>query len=350
MGLLSFFLNRKPKEKERFILSIDGGGMRGVVAATVLNNIDNLIKSLGATKPLYTYFDLISGTSTGGIIALGLSTPPLKESILYDQGDYVPTSKIVDIYKNYGSIIFPRSQRLFSLNTIGQLFSEKYDETPFNQLLVDLFGQLKMNQLKRPTMVVTYDLTNDRPYVISSYANPNTLVKKAARATSAAPTYFSPTFINDEQSGKRVELIDGGVIANNPVLYTYKEAKKLYPDATKFNILSISTASTTFKVELSRVTGSGVIGWLDPAKGVPIYRLYGATQMITADEIASTISDINYLRIHNPLEKSIRLDDTDPISISEMIKQGDKTYLEHEQKLRDFSSSLIKNNFVPTER
>jgi patatin-like phospholipase/acyl hydrolase len=355
MRLLDFLKNsknRRRQKSERYILCIDGGGMRGVIAATLLKNIEKLMNLMGANDPLYSYFDLISGTSTGGIIALGLTTPLRENSLLANKTNFSNTAEIkniVDIYLKYGSIIFPRNQLRFSLNTIGQLFTDKYDDLSFNKLLENIFKDAKLGEALRPTMVVTYDINNDRPYIISSYQNPSVAVKTAARATSAAPTFFSPTSIIDVATGKPISLIDGGVVANNPVLFAYKEAKKLYPDAEKFHVLSIGTASTSYKID-SFWAGSGVIGWLDPAKGTPIYRLYASSQMKTASEIASSIGDMNYLRIHKELDKRVRLDETDPLILAQMIENANSTYLEFENELKNYCSLLLSrphNNFHP---
>ncbi|MFA5513567.1 MAG: patatin-like phospholipase family protein [Sphaerochaetaceae bacterium] len=344
MGLLQFIRNRikNYNKEERFILCLDGGGMRGVVSATILKHIDALFKEAGSKEPFYSYFDLISGTSTGGMIALGISAGGIKDGLLYNGVSQVDFKKIVDLYLDYGSIIFPKNQSFLKLSSIGQLFGEKYDDLSFNQLLDDIFGSLTMQEAKVPTMVVTYNLSDDCPYLISSYDNPTLLIKTAARATSAAPTYFSPVKINDPRSKKTLELVDGGVVANNPVLYAYTEAKKLYPNAKKFHILSISTASRAFKVELNK-TGSGVIGWLDPSQGAPIYRLYASSQMQTSSFIASSLTDVEYLRVHKELAHHVKLDQTDSESLNYLVKQADEIYLSYKEQLKEYCIKAIRN-------
>ena len=247
MGLWDYLKNRELKRlgEDRYILCLDGGGMRGVIPATILSRIEELLRSLGDDRPLYSHFDLISGTSTGGLIALALTAPNREGSLLSIEQKPLPSKhvepkgrtkgrlglpidpgpnikRIVDIYLKYGRIIFPRSQSLFQLNMINQLFTQKYDDLSFNQLLYDIFDDIKIGESLTPTMVVTYDYGNDRPYIVSSYGTGHIPVRVAARATAAAPTYFSPTSILDQESGKSISLIDGGVVANNPVLNAYK--------------------------------------------------------------------------------------------------------------------------------
>ena len=206
MALWKFL--RRNKEEERFILCLDGGGMRGVIPATLLAHLDTLLKKLGDTRPLWSHFDLISGTSTGGLLALALSAP-YKERSLMNQNPSDPRSFNVDelahLYINYGHIIFPKSNSFLQLNMIGQLFGEKYDDGPLNQVLLDTFSDTRMGEALTPSMVVTYDITRDRPFIISSYDTPTIMMRTAARATSAAPTYFSPVSLHNSQ------LVDGGV-------------------------------------------------------------------------------------------------------------------------------------------
>lgn len=371
MGLWNYLKNRELKRlgEDRYILCLDGGGMRGVIPATILDQIEAQLRKMGDDRPLYSHFDLVSGTSTGGLIALALTgettegsllatrqipskeisaepegSRPKRMTLYSDPGPDI--KRIVDIYLKYGRIIFPRSSSLFQLNMINQLFTHKYDDISFNQLLFDIFGERKIGQALTPTMVVTYDYGNDRPYIISSYDTPDIPLRTAARATSAAPTYFSPTTITDPKMNRIISLIDGGVVANNPVLYAYKEAKRLYPEAKRFHVLSLSTSSAPYRLDPDR-TGSGVISWLDPAKGAPIYRLYASSQMRTSNEIASAIGDMEYLRIHGELKQKVKLDETDPVILSNMIKTAERIYHEHEQQLVEFCSQFIERPIHP---
>jgi predicted acylesterase/phospholipase RssA len=371
MGLRNYLKNRELKRlgEDRYILCLDGGGMRGVIPATILEHVENLLRSKGDDRPLYSHFDLVSGTSTGGLIALALTSANSDSSLLATrqiptkEQQSEPSSKksrsqtlypdpgpdikrIADIYLKYGRIIFPRSQSFFQLNMINQLFTHKYDDLSFNQLLFDIFGERKIGQALTPTMVVTYDYGNDRPYILSNYGTPEVLLRTAARATSAAPTYFSPTTIHDPVSNQAISLLDGGVVANNPVLYAYKEAKRLYPDAKRFHVLSLSTSSAPYRLDPA-TTGSGVFSWLDPAKGTPIYRLYASSQMRTSHEIASAIGDMEYIRIHGDLHKRVKLDETDPVVLSHMIKRAQQIFTEHEQQITALCDQFIQRPMHP---
>ena len=334
--MLRSYRRRKAEKRlkeDRYILSLDGGGMRGVIPATMLGHIESLFHELGDHRPLYSHFDLIAGTSTGGLIALALSNP--------NEVSLEP-KEIVNLYLDHGPSIFPKGSPLLPLNVLGQLFSQKYDDLSFNTLLEELFGETPLSETLTPTMLVTYDYTNNRPHILSSYATPKTLMRQAARATSAAPTYFAPTTVYDEGSATDISLIDGGVVANNPVLYAYREAKKLYPDAKRFHILSLSTAGVIpVKRDPNKVL-NGVIGWLDPSRGTPIYKVYATSQMQTSDEIANAIDDLEYVRIDGALEKRVKLDETDPLVLGEMIERANQIYFENRERLKSFCLPLTQ--------
>jgi predicted acylesterase/phospholipase RssA len=324
----------KRLKEECYILSLDGGGMRGVIPATILGHIDSLFHELGDKRPLHAHFDLIAGTSTGGLIACALSNP---------NEINLETREIVNLYLDHGPSIFPKGSPILPLNVLGQLFSQKYDDISFNALLKELFEETTLGEALTPTMVVTYDYTNNRPHILSSYKTPKTLMRLAARATSAAPTYFSPTTIYDEESASHISLIDGGVVANNPVLYAYREAKRLYPDAKRFHILSLSTGGTTPPKEVNKGL-NGVIGWFDPTRGTPIYKVYATSQMQTSDEIASAIDDLEYVRIDGALERKIKLDETDPLVLGQMIERANQIFFENREKLETFCLPLTQRN------
>ena len=373
MGLLNYLRNREERrlQEDRYILCLDGGGMRGVIPATILHLLEQQLRTIGDDRPLYAHFDLVAGTSTGGLIALALTAPCQEGSLLPQQNapdqdeatvrssrkpqpsdDLYPgpdLQSIVDIYLKYGKVIFPKNNSFLQLNVIGQLFNQKYEDTSFLRLLRDIFGELKMWDALVPTMVVTYDCGKDQPYIISSYGKGNLLMRQAARATSAAPTYFTPLTVVDESTGERVTLIDGGVVANNPVLYAYMEAKRLYPESKRFHVLSLSTASTPYLLEADK-TNTGVIGWMDPAKGAPIYRVYASSQMRTSSDIASVISDLEYVRIHGELSHKVRLDETDPVILSEMITTASQMYMHQQAEITAFLTQLAQRPASPARR
>lgn len=354
------------KEEERYILSIDGGGMRGIVPSVLLAKLSSLLEEMGDNRPLYAHFDLIAGTSTGGLLALALSAPvektnlvadtryisyifrqeeqtfwqrlrkqPGKESLSGTLPFGVDTKTLETLYLKHGRQIFPKNQgRIFS-----QIFIDKYDCEPLERFLLQTFKDIPLSEAVVPTLVMSYEASTGKPFVLSSHDSHGFLFREAARATSAAPTFFRPAYLYDRQEMCMQTLIDGGVVANNPSLYAYTEAKRLYPNAKKFHILSLSTASSDFTFTVSGA-GTGVIGWIDPAKGAPIQKIYATAQMQVVDHIAQKIPDLSYTRIHGTLGEEYKLDATSSSALASMSKEAERIFGEHEESIRTFAKLL----------
>jgi patatin-like phospholipase/acyl hydrolase len=369
MAIKDLFTRKKQAdfpEEERYILSIDGGGMRGIIPAIILDKLSSLLEEMGDNRPFYTHFDLIGGTSTGGLLALSLTAPVQKTSLpvdsryvsyIYEQDEPtflqrmrktrpqsrlagslpfgIRTADLESLYAKHGKEIFPKSQgRIFS-----QIFTDKYDAEPLERYLKRLFGDVPLTDARVPVMVMTYDAANGKPFPISSRDSHGFLFWEVGRATSAAPTYFKPAFLFDRSEQKMQTLIDGGMVANNPALYAYLEAKKLYPNAKKFHILSLSTATSDFNFKISG-SGTGVIGWIDPAKGAPIQKIYANAQVQTTDILAQEIPGVSYTRVHGTLGEQLRLDATSPSAISMMREGALAIYRENEEQIRTFAEKL----------
>ncbi len=352
----------------RYILSLDGGGMRGIVPAVIIDRLASLLEEMGDDRPFYSHFDLIAGTSTGALLALALSAPverttlPIADSgPSYAYGETKPTllqrlmrqqvappilgtipwgidtEVLPELYLQEGKTIFPRSQG----RLIGQIFVDKYDEMPLERFLQSTFGDIPLNEAVVPTLIVAYDSFAGAPYVMRSAVDEGFLFWEAARASSAAPTYFKPAYLRNRPHGHMHGLIDGGVIANNPALYAYIEAKRLYPNASKYHILSLSTASRTFTFD-GESARSGVIGWIDPAKGTPIQRIYASAQMQIVDDMAASIDEVHYTRIHSPLPQEFKLDEISQDALMQMSESALEIYTEHEPALRAYAEHLIE--------
>jgi predicted acylesterase/phospholipase RssA len=360
------------KVEERFILCLDGGGMRGIIPSVLLKNLTKLLKEYDDTKPLYAHFDLIAGTSTGALLALGLSTPPqylniqkeegkdeiitfpLVEQTLLEKLRKTPKSKqkqpivitrgcdathLIDLYKNNGAKIFPPQTRLF-----GQLIRDKYRAKPLEDFLKSFFGEAKLSQCMVPTMAVSYEIQEGLPYLFKSWDSKDFYTREAARATSAAPTYFPPVILHERETEKRLTLIDGAMVANNPVVLAYGEAKKLYPSCKKFHIISLSTASANFSLGDEEFSG-GLMGWIDPSKGAPIQKIYASSQMQLADYMAEHNEDIDYTRVDfHVADEKFKLDDTSNHAIAKLEEIGRIVYEKNEDKIIDYIEKLVKKD------
>jgi patatin-like phospholipase/acyl hydrolase len=346
--------------------------MRGIVPAVLIHQISELLSAMGDERPFYSHFDLIAGTSTGALLALALSAPIERTRLKIEENGPFPvyestqptfwqrirkarveatligtlpwgvdTASLERLYRDHGRTIFPKSQG----RIISQIFVDKYDEEPLENFLRTTFGDIALSEAVVPTLIMAYDAEEGRPFSMSSSDSHDFLFWEAARASSAAPTFFKPAYLHDRTLKRMVTLIDGGVVANNPSLYAYIEAKRLYPHAESYHILSLSTASSDFSFKVSGA-GTGVIGWIDPAKGAPIQKIYASAQMQNVDQVAASIPELTYTRIHTPLAEEYKLDETGANALNAMAKEARQIFNEHKQRIEAYATMLAgRTNF-----
>lgn len=203
------------------ILSIDGGGIRGIVAAVVLAELEQRVG-----RPIADCFDLIAGTSTGGIIALALTRPAPDGRPSYSAQD------LVGFYSELGPWIFERSPS-WAARTIGSLAGPKYDSDRLAEALEDQFGDTLISAALRDVLITSYDIERREPFFFKSHfarvrQERDFRMRDAALATAAGPTYFAPVrVLTDDTIGYRA-LVDGGVYANNPAMCAWVEALSLF--------------------------------------------------------------------------------------------------------------------------
>ncbi len=173
------------------VLSIDGGGIRGIIPSSILAAIE-----VGVGRPMHEVFDLIAGTSTGGIIALGIGTTA------NDGKPYRPAD-LVTLYVQNGPAIFRKDL----LTPVKSFFGPKYPADPLEHTLEKFFGDTDLGSALTPLLVSSYDLSTELPYFFKSHRiaqDPtyNWKVKQIARATSAGPTFFPP--LRSLQTGRNM--------------------------------------------------------------------------------------------------------------------------------------------------
>lgn len=226
----------------RRILSIDGGGIKGVFPASFLASIE---ESVG--RPVSDYFDLIVGTSTGGIIAIGL-------------GLGLTASDILGFYEDHGASIFPKGGPLQSLRS---LVRAKYGPGPLRQALTQVFGERVLGESSKRLVVPSFNIENGEVHVWKTSHHPKLerdhkhTVVEVALSTTAAPTYF-PTYRS--QSG--TPLIDGGVWANNPVAIAAIEAIGILGwNPAELRILSLGCTTEPLQINWGMRHSLGLFGW-----------------------------------------------------------------------------------------
>ena len=217
------------------ILSLDGGGMRGYLSATFLKRF--CVQAGIPANQLFNSFDIITGTSIGGVQALGYAYGKTPDEMLQ-----FFSSKGASIF--YYNSILPLSAYKFSvimgLPTYPTTF---YGQAPLQAALEEVFGTtLKLSDLPGKVIIPSWDAGEDTSTIFSNITGfepfmtgANTEVVNAGLATSAAPLYFPSASVSGET------LIDGGVYQNNPVTTAFSVARQLFPQATRLCVLSVGT-------------------------------------------------------------------------------------------------------------
>jgi patatin-like phospholipase/acyl hydrolase len=233
----------------RRVLSIDGGGIRGIIPAMVVAHIE---RKMG--KPAHELFDLMVGTSTGGILALGLSRPGASRPAQFS------ARWVVKLYEEQGANIFEYSLWR-KLRTVGGILDESYSHEVLEGILGKYFAGATLGDCKTPTMVTSYDIQNRRTVFLKSRYADHQLVRccDAARATSAAPTYFEPKPLDTGDVAS--VLIDGGIFMNSPSVSAYAEARKLFPDEP-IAVLSLGTGELTRPIAFGEARTWGSALWV----------------------------------------------------------------------------------------
>ena len=245
-----------------------------------------------------------------------------------DGSSQIDLNALLESYMTMGKEIFQTRSSLFGLK---HLVSDKYSSEGIQNLSRKWFGMNHMDKAKVPTLIMAYDISAGQPQIIRSFGEETyypTWI--AARATSAAPTYFAPC----EYDGKL--LVDGGVVANNPALFAYFEAKKLYPDCKCFHILSFSTGGVFHTME--KESAKGLISW---AEQMP--SMFDTAQKKTTDYVLGSMPDLDYTRIDDPLPEAIKMDETDPQVLHHMKAVAEENAEKYRDTLDSFAKKLIQN-------
>lgn len=327
-------------KKTIYILSIDGGGIRGVIPAQVLTRMEEDLKSkdiFDRQVGIAECFDLIAGTSTGGIIALGLNVPNEE----YPPRPLYPAEELLNLYKTRGNIIFPQGGAgLFK--RAKDLKSPKYDVDPLEDLLRIYFKDHKTYKSISNILITSFDVLTDAPFFFKNYDYKNDIgkckqkrhgnyfMRDAARATSAAPTYFKGVEIFD-CAGTKGNFVDGGVVVNNPTAAALTEAMKVFgPDVTNYVIISLGTGETPAKNYWPQIAEGGSLDW---APIIPDVMMKGASDFVDQqikdmkEELVKHGITIQYERVQPILApEHMGLDNPTPENLDKLAKMADDAY------------------------
>jgi patatin-like phospholipase/acyl hydrolase len=277
------------------VLSIDGGGIRGLIPALVLTEVEQR-----SGKQVWELFDLIAGTSTGGILACALCAP-----------DPLPAEQLVALYEEEGPTIFDRSlwQRIRSA---GGLLDEKYDAGALDRALERFLSDKRLAETKPDLLVPAYNMGDPGPYFFKSRKardeGEDFPLSEVARATSAAPTYFQAADVRGQA------LVDGGVFAANPAMCAFAEVMRFQPSADVF-LLSLGTGQRTRKRSFDQIENWGLIEWAKPILDVVFDGVSDAVDY----QLQHALDEGHYWRLQVELDRaSDDLDDAGAENLREL--------------------------------
>lgn len=230
-----------PKDQPFRILSLDGGGIKGIFPAAILAKLEEFLPE---GEHIHQYFDLIAGTSTGGILAMGVGAGITAETMLR-------------LYLERGSELFPPGNAITrGLRGLKQFFAYKYDADNLARLLKETYGDRRIQASRGCLCIPTSEGMNGEIFVVKTPHHPDyhldgkKLLVEVGLATGAAPTYLKAA----DHWGYR--LADGGLWANNPILVAVIEALSAF-DVTREQIQVLSIGCGNDKVRVTNKMASG---------------------------------------------------------------------------------------------
>jgi uncharacterized protein len=278
-----------------YILSLDGGGIRGVLTASLLERLEE--KQPGFLKKV----DLFAGTSTGGILSLALAWG-------------MTASEARDLYVNLGNVVF--ADTLWdNIKDLGNLRGAQYSTGPIQQELTKVFGDAKLSDLPKNVLISSFDLDNQRSDPVRRHWKPkffhnfptedsdgDEMIVDVALRTSAAPTYF-PSY---------QRYIDGGVIANNPALCAVAQA--LHPATGKqqldnIRMLSVGTGYSPNFIDRENADW-GLVQWAPHLISIMMEGAVGLAHYQSTQLLGDC-----YYRINPRLPVQIALDGTKQVTL-----------------------------------
>ncbi len=318
-----------PEAEVTRILSIDGGGIRGIIPAMVLSELEHR-----ADKPIAQLFDVVAGTSTGGILALGVACP--------DEAGTAPkysADQLVELYAEDGPAIFPHE----FLQNVRQLLDPKYGVKGIESVLERHFKDARLSQARVDVLVPAYDLERRQPLFFRSAparhdATYDFAMRSVARATSAAPTYFRPLHLPAPGAQDHYTLVDGGVAVNDPAMAAYVDrwAGQAAPPENLM-IVSLGTGSQQTPYTYKDAKGWGLIEWARPVFNIAL----DAGPEVTQYQLHQILGP-NYHRLQTPLTAGHEtLDDTEPANIRALRSLGRQLIDDNSAKIDDICGQLI---------
>ncbi len=330
------------------ILSIDGGGIRGIIPGQVLVALENKLKQKSGNNKvrISDFFDLIAGTSTGGILTCIMLCPDSNDP----SRARFSAEEAVGLYLDKGSEIFDISVWQ-KLKSAGGLAEEKYSEKALEKSLDNYLKDLKLSDLIKPCLITSYDIKRRKAKFFTQHdAVKNEMsdyyLKEVARATSAAPTFFEVAHVKS-MTDVYYPLVDGGMFANNPALCAYAEVRKKFenrPSAKEMMILSLGTGYMRKEYDYEDAKDWGAIKWLKPLIDI---MMSGVSETVDY-QLMQIFDAVNrpdqYLRINSELiYAEPDMDNASEENLKNLKQDGTNIAENFDKQLEKFAVKLVEN-------
>ncbi|TVU05523.1 hypothetical protein EJB05_48689, partial [Eragrostis curvula] len=336
------------------VLSIDGGGVRGIIPAKILAVLEEKLQELdGPDVRIADYFDVVAGTSTGGLLTAMLTAPDKNGRPLF------AAKELAQFYVENSPKIFPQKNWILSkvAGALRMVSGPKYNGKYLHSLLRQHLGDLRLDRTLTNVIIPTFDIANLQPTIFSSFElkhrpAKNALLSDISIATSAAPTFFPAHYFEtkDEKGEVRpFNLVDGGLAANNPTLCAMSQLTKdillgdddFFPmkptDYGKFMVISIGCGfnrNTTYSAKAAAKWG--IFNWLIKDGTTPIVDMFTSASADMVDIHLCVLfealrSSKNYLRIqYDQLTGSAgSIDDCSKENMNKLMSIGDELLSKH---------------------
>jgi uncharacterized protein len=350
------------------ILAIDGGGVRGLLPARFLVELEAM-----AGQPLHTLFDVIAGTSVGGILALGYAAPAA-------DGKGYSAAQVFDDLREWLPGIFPPIESAASLDALRDVHERhalsqlvgaallphhfgnaRYSAAGLEDCVTRAFGDTRLSEALTDVVVPAYDMHGGQPVVFRSRdarpgttAHRNPRLAEVARATSAAPTYLPPLRLLDDL--EESVLIDGAVVANNPAAIAYLDGvdSGRGEDGTPPDVVLLSVGTGRPSTQQPSYEEIFTRNWASLGMGLLGVVLNGAGEMAhqLVDRMVSGRPAPNqYLRVQPTLtpDVSLHIDDASATNLDALIRCAEATVVEHKTDMERLVAALAPPGSVPRQ-
>ncbi|MBV9096508.1 MAG: patatin-like phospholipase family protein [Frankiaceae bacterium] len=350
------------------ILAIDGGGVRGLLPARFLMELEAM-----SGRPLHSLFDVIAGTSVGGIIALAYAAPG-------PDGNGFPAAQVVEDLHEWLPAVFPPLQAAASIeglrdvherHALSQLVgaallphhfgNARYTAAALEDRVLGAFGDARLSDTLTDVVVPAYDMHGGQPVVFrsrdargqtSTHRNPKLV--EVARATSAAPTYLPPLRLLDDPDES--VLIDGAVVANNPAAIAYLDGLECYrnDDGSAPDVVLLSVGTGRPSTQQPSYEEVFTRNWASIGMGLLGVVLNGASEMshqLVDRMLSGKPAPNSYLRVQPTLTDgaSLHIDDATPANLDALTRCAEATIEAHRPELEELVAVLSELPSLPQQ-